>query len=74
MEYIGFGDIEINKIGDCGGIGCSFCNCDVNYYENHKLYITGSMIVLRPEEGSEVVILPMETNNIKNIRLKKSGL
>lgn len=74
MEYIGFGNIEIKKLGDCGGMGCSSCNCNVHLYENHKLYVTGSMIVLQPEGGSDITILPMETNNIKNIILKRAGL
>tara|TARA_R110000868_G_scaffold269743_1_gene529154 strand:- start:749 stop:973 length:225 start_codon:yes stop_codon:yes gene_type:complete len=74
MEYIGFGDIEINKLGECGGVGCSSCSCDVEVYNDHKLYVTGSMIVLQPEASSDIVILPMSTNNIKNIILKRTVL
>jgi hypothetical protein len=74
MEYIGFGNIEIKKVGDCGGVGCSSCNCDVELYENHKLYVTGSMIVLVPQNQPDIIILPMATNNIHNIRLKRAEL
>lgn len=74
MEYIGFGDIEIKKLGDCGGVGCSSCNCNVEVYNDYKLYVTCSMIVLVPENGSDVMILPMANNNIHNVRFKRTGL
>lgn len=74
MEYVGYGDIEITKIGSCGGIGCDSCNCSKENYDDYKLYVTGTMIVLVPESGSDVILLPMDTNKITSVILKRNGL
>ena len=74
MEYIGYGDIEITKIGLCGGNGCDSCSCNKERYDNYKLYVTGVMIVLMPNIGSEVILLPMDSNKITSVILKRNEL
>lgn len=74
MEYIGFGDIEIKKTGSCGGVGCESCDCSTELYEDCMLYVSCSMIMLKSDANSEVLLLPMTNNKIHNIRFKGRGL
>ena len=71
MKYIDIGRVEVHLKGECGGVGCDSCDCDVMLYEEAKVYTSGDHYVIMTTDdlGDYTIIETFDFSKVKTVKI-----